>query len=150
MRHTSQGTGCPEGWEAISDKCYKMEMKNYKTWFEAQTACTGLHPDARFATPAFNLANHLGSDIMDVQAFWIGLRSTPDDQGKLQWVGDRGEVTQTYWLTADHQDPEGSAKGNNDCVVVYGKAFGEAWTVGDWSDLNCNYRGQFLCELKLE
>ena len=142
-------SGCPTGWESIDGKCFKL-AKEMKTWIEAMSACGDMHSGAQLATPSFDLGKFVNSDIMDAESFWIGLRSTVNVMGYFYWSNGAGRVPKAFWMNVDHQDPDGHLLGpGNDCVAIYGRKFGEAWTVGEWVDLGCNFSTQFLCEIVL-
>ena len=84
---------------------------------------------------------------MDAEFIWIGLRSTPDIQGKLHWLNADGEeVTETNWRVISYDEPNGPDNGpGNDCVMINGLDSDQLFTVGDWGDYDCSFESRFLC-----
>ena len=150
-----QASGCPDdSWERIEGVCYRMQTEKL-SWHEARKACSKLHPDARLATPEFDLEQykHTGIFTQDSKKFWIALRSTRDNEGRLRWSDDAGTLVQsTFWKNpAPHQYPFNQGNPDRDCCQYVGIASLSAFTAGEVIDTLCDeYIDYFLCELKLE
>ena len=149
-----QTSGCPDdSWERIEGACYRTQTE-YLSWQEAKNACPKMHPDARLATPEFDLEQykHTGIFAQGSKSFWIALRSTRDNEGRLRWSDDdRTLVQHTFWKNyLPRRTP--SNKPDRDCVQYAGIYSWGTFTMGEAHDTVCdNDTGDyFLCELKLE
>ena len=113
-----------------------------------------MHPDARLATPEFDLEQYKHTVIFahDYEDFWIALRSTRDNEGRLRWSDDdRTLVQHTFWKNY----PPRQAPFNNpdrDCLQYAGIDSWGTFTMGEALDTACDWHtgDYFLCELKLE
>ena len=88
---------------------------------------------------------------MDAGYIWIGLKSTPDQDGNLHWMdADRTPVTETNWKLLSYDEPDTADNGpDSDCVMVNGLKSEELYTVGEWGDYFCSYKARFLCALRV-
>ena len=103
--------------------------------------------DAKLATVTDykELSNSLLLD--DLSYFWVGLRSTPAQDGKLYWLSGQ-EATPTNWKFVQYDEPDAAHFGANaDCVVVNGIQSDELYTAGKWSDYFCDVEYRFLCAI---
>ena len=90
-----------------------------------------------------------------IEFFWVGLRSTPGDDGLLRWLDVNKTPmtsTSTKWLQLWYSDPDGPRFGaDNDCVLVNGRLGNELYTMGEWADYDCKkYKARYMCAMPVK
>ncbi|XP_039267956.2 macrophage mannose receptor 1-like isoform X2 [Styela clava] len=139
---------CPDGWEAIGDKCYKIYVKHYrrerKTWSEARDLCISNGGPGNVGQG--NLAS-----IHSVQqeetlkkllpywvpgTIWIGL-SDRNGEGKYTW-SDGTTLSYINWA----ENEPNNKNNNEDCV-----AFNSHKSPPAWNDGNCNTLRSWMCQI---
>ena len=151
-----QASGCPDdSWEMVEGVCYRMQTEEL-SWHDAKNACPKIHSDARLATPEFDIEqfNHTGIFAPGYENFWIALRSTRDNEGRLRWSDDdRTLVQDTFWKNYPPlQAPSRQGDSDKDCCQYAGIDSWGTFTMGEVLETFCDGSSgeYFLCELKLE
>ncbi|XP_043189858.1 macrophage mannose receptor 1-like [Amphibalanus amphitrite] len=146
---TEQEDGaCAEGWELLNGRCFRLSsIDDFKSWQAARDACASTVPSSRLAVIDFQLPGD-SRVVKDSVAFWVALRSTPGSDGVLRWSSPgKPQVVNTNWQQIVSVEPNGVPERNELCVAVNGVNSMDIYAVGEWADVDCSFKTQYLCEM---
>ncbi len=125
------GPVCSDGWVVHGDSCFLVIDIPALEWNDARRNCKKLGGDLAKITSAAE--NQFISDLLTKQKkagnAWLGLYRKADK--KFYWVDGTQLTGYTAW---DKTEPNNANNGDEDCVLMYGRA-GSA--KGTWNDLPC-------------
>ena len=143
---------CEGDWREHAGVCYLL-ITSPRSFDSAESFCResspGLSASLAAVTDYAGLASVL--PLENINFFWVGLKSTPEEDGKLYWrTHPPVEVTATYWRSLQYADTDDERFGpENDCVMVNGLRFGVLYTADEWADYVCHFEFRYLCQLRL-
>nr|QGV11342.1 C-type lectin 2 [Rimicaris exoculata] len=130
-----QDRQCPYGYFQLDSQCFKAEMSDHRTWYQAKRLCEDDDGILASPTDVFKLKEELKTRYGDA-TFWVG-GTDEDEEGDWLWAtGDR--IDSKYWMA---MQPNNCCGGEN-CALL-----GTAWTP-PLNDNHCLNKRKFICQVR--